>query len=173
MKNLIYFLMILVVVVACKKDDTETDSPTTNGKLSVTYSFDQPSDLDNWQTSGTTTLEIDMETKYEGAGSMKLMDTVACHQITMVNPIEVSANTHYQISLASKFEGEFVCASIYNFALKLKQGSEITLEQIGGNDWKTDVITFQSDSTGLPLYIEFKLSNSTGWIDNLKIEEVE
>jgi len=174
MRNLIYFLMLLLVVLACKKDDNSDDNtPAVTPKFPITFSFDQDSDLESWQALGTTTLNIDNVIKFEGTGSMKLMDTVACHQIVMIHPIDVDANKKYQISLTAKFEGQLVCASIYNFALKLKQGTNDTLIPVGGPDWKTKNIDFTSDSIGMPLYIEFKLSNSTGWIDNLKIEAIE
>lgn len=176
MKKLLSILMLLTLITACKKDDSE-DTPEDQ-PVNVTYSFDDVSALDAWTitTPNNAVATIDAADKVAGTGSLKVFN--GCCVINLKNGIQLKANTDYGLTVNGKRTpwgaNDTVCPYQHPIGLYILQGdNELYGTPIGNSpDWKNESFYFNSKEGTEPVTIRIMFNSKVCWVDELKFEEI-
>jgi hypothetical protein len=167
LKISVTFLAIITVLYSCKKDSTDTVSPTS--KTIFSTEFANQSDLDAWiQTSGGQAV-ID-------SGAVKFTNITDCYHFESLNLIPVVKGKTYVLEILEKvnpaLEGDPVfCAG--NFLIYVVQDSSnlATGSFVLSTSWTHSTMSFKAANSA-PIKIRFLIGTTRGaWIDKLELVE--
>ena len=176
MKKILYALVLLAVVVSCKKDNNDDDQ--TDGPLDVTWSFDSESTIDNWTIvrPNNAQVSIDTDDKFAGAGSLYI--TSGCAVLTYKKEFTVKPNTDYGLTVNAKRTpwgpNDTICTYQYPVGIFVLQGGiELFGSAIGDSpNWKTESFYFNSHEGTEPITLRFMINSKEVWLDEIKLEEI-
>jgi hypothetical protein len=161
----------------------ESNIPSTPGVV-LSEAFEQDNSIDEWNISGAQSTFVDDTESFSGTNSLFVnipTPFVTGAEVVFSDGVFVEAGKTYEISFATKAEGEGFADFSWDFTVMIQQGSSEDQRLIDGYsfatgesimmDWDVQTLTFTTiDSTPLKLVFSSYITNV--WIDDIEIREV-
>lgn len=168
-KKLLFLLIIGIIFIgfSCKKKADSNESSTNS--TSVTFKFENQSDLNFWIQSAGGEAIID-------SGAVKFQNLTQCFSYESANLIPVSDGGSYVLKITGKVNESIqgdpgLCAG--DFLIYVIQGNTNLLQTSFGNhpDWVIMPYSFVASSSA-PVKIKFLIGTTRGaWIEKIELIE--